>query len=159
MIVLYSFDGLVQVIHLDHLLLVGGVVLMGGVWWSARDLMPLLGYARWFDAKSAVERATISADVQGVDVGKNFRDAPEVSGNRGPKRQNYRLTRYAAYLVAMNGNGCRRFRFSGGDAGMWVVLVSGWPAWVALPDQGRGADFVHFEHFPHHQPLPSPTRD
>lgn len=75
----------------------------GEDFWSARDLMPLLGYgADWRNMNAALERAMASADAQGTNVGNLFVDATEKTGGR--PRKNYRLTRYAAYLVAMNGD-------------------------------------------------------
>lgn len=75
----------------------------GEEFWSARDLMPLLGYgADWRNMNAALERAMVSADAQGANVGSLFVDATEKTGGR--PRKNYRLTRYAAYLVAMNGD-------------------------------------------------------
>ena len=40
----------------------------------------------------------------GVSVVENFTGTSKVSGSRGPAQQDYCLTRYAAYLVAMNGD-------------------------------------------------------
>lgn len=75
-----------------------------GEFWSARELMPLLGYSRWTDFRPTVERACVAAENSGVNSRENFRTAPSVSGARGPAGQNFHLTRYAAYLVAMNGD-------------------------------------------------------
>lgn len=74
----------------------------GTEYWSARDLMPLLGYPRWNEMKPAIERAKLTAANQGHSVDDLFRVNPEKSGGR--PREDYHLTRYAAYLVAMNGD-------------------------------------------------------
>lgn len=77
-----------------------------GEWWSARELMPLLGYSRWESFDDAVSRASVSAANAGVD-GDHFRGVPRVieGGRWGTQTvQDYRLTRYGAYLVAMNGD-------------------------------------------------------
>ncbi len=77
-----------------------------GEHWSARELMPLLGYVRWESFDDAIKRASISATNSGV-AGDHFRDVPKVieGGRWGTQTvQDYRLTRYAAYLVAMNGD-------------------------------------------------------
>ena len=42
-------------------------------YWSARNLMPLLGYDRWENFSQAIDRAKIAAEVQGQDVEKLFR--------------------------------------------------------------------------------------
>ncbi|GAA1453375.1 phage antirepressor KilAC domain-containing protein [Nesterenkonia lacusekhoensis] len=75
----------------------------GNEFWAARDLMPLLGYgADWRNFREAIDRAKSTAESQGQPVPALFVDATEKTGGR--PRQNYRLTRYAAYLVAMNGD-------------------------------------------------------
>lgn len=76
----------------------------GSEFWSARDLMPLLGYDKWSNFQSGIERATVTASNQGVDIARNFAEAGKVSGARGPAQQDFHLTRFAAYLVAMNGD-------------------------------------------------------
>ena len=73
-------------------------------WWSARDLMPLLGYEEWRRFDGAIDRAKSAAANQHLDVTSNFGDSAKVSGTRGPAQKDYRLSRYAAYLVAMNGD-------------------------------------------------------
>lgn len=78
----------------------------GAEYWSARDLMPLMGYPRWNEFKIPLERAMKSAEVQGAGVENNFRGSTEVKkpGRRGPAGEDFHLTRFAAYLVAMNGD-------------------------------------------------------
>ncbi|MGA5869285.1 hypothetical protein [Streptomyces cinereoruber] len=71
--------------------------------WSARDLQPLMGYARWNDFQRAIERAVSSAANTGHDVDLLFRASPEKETGGRP-RMNYQLSRMAAYLVAMNGD-------------------------------------------------------
>lgn len=75
----------------------------GTEYWSARDLMPLLGYEQWRRFGDSIERAKLTASNQGYDVEKGFcRLRQEVE--LGRPREDYHLTRYAAYLVAMNGD-------------------------------------------------------
>lgn len=74
----------------------------GSEYWSARDLMPLLGYDRWDRVPEVVERASASASASGHDAGTLFRASSEKSGGR--PRENYELARFACYLVAMNGD-------------------------------------------------------
>ncbi len=72
-------------------------------YWSARDLMPLLGYERWESFADAIERARVAARNSGADPDQAFSGRRE-EGTGGRPRADYRLTRYAAYLVAMNGD-------------------------------------------------------
>lgn len=71
--------------------------------WSARDLMPMLGYDKWERFADAIERAMITAQLQGVDVPQAFSRHRE-EGTGGRPRDNFYLSRFAAYLVAMNGD-------------------------------------------------------
>lgn len=73
----------------------------GREYWSARDLMPLLGYEKWERFADAIDRAKIAAYNSGYDVSQNFPTAGKVSGTRGPAQADYHLSRYACYLVAM----------------------------------------------------------
>ena len=74
----------------------------GAEHWSARDLMPLMGYPRWNDFQVPLKRAMKSAEVQGQDAQTLFRGSTEKTSGR--PRENFHLTRFAAYLVAMNGD-------------------------------------------------------
>lgn len=73
-----------------------------GEWWSARDLMPLLGYRRWEDFRNAIERARLSIGNTGQDADPHASERSEPIGKT--ERVNYRLTRYGAYMAAMNGD-------------------------------------------------------
>nr|WP_073444594.1 BRO family protein [Streptomyces yunnanensis] len=74
-----------------------------GEHWSARDLQPLMGYARWNEFQRALERAATAATNTGQDAEQLFRRSPDNSTGGRP-RMDYHLSRYAAYLVAMNGD-------------------------------------------------------
>lgn len=75
--------------------------------WLARDLQPLLGYARWENFQVAINRAVESCKTQGVNVDDHFREVTKmVTLGSGATRevQDYMLTRYACYLIAQNGD-------------------------------------------------------
>ena len=76
----------------------------GSHYWSARELMPLLGYDKWERMEGVVERAIVAMNNQGqAEEGERHASRLwEPSGNT--ERVNYRLTRYGAYMVAMNGD-------------------------------------------------------
>lgn len=74
----------------------------GSEWWSARDLMIPLGYAKWERFADVIERAIASAQATGHDVEQAFSRLREKGFGR--PGVDYRLTRYAAYLIAMNGD-------------------------------------------------------
>ncbi|MFF7411619.1 BRO family protein [Streptomyces lydicus] len=73
-----------------------------GEYWSARELQPLMGYARWNDFQRALERAVAAAANTGQHVEELFRRCPEKTGGR--PRMDFHLTRAAAYLLALNGD-------------------------------------------------------
>lgn len=79
----------------------------GSEWWSARDLMPLMGYDQWRRFAGAVERARVSAEAQGQIVENHFAAAGKmvkIGSSATREAADYRLTRFACYLVAMNGD-------------------------------------------------------
>lgn len=73
----------------------------GGEEWSARELMPLLGYgADWRNFADAIDRARRSA--ANVELEGLFVDVTEKTAGR--PRADVLLTRHACYLIAMNGD-------------------------------------------------------
>lgn len=71
--------------------------------WSARDLMPLLGYSTWQKFTEAVDRAKEACKAAGQDISNHFLPAPVKSSGGRPK-EDYFLTRQACYLIAQNGD-------------------------------------------------------
>ena len=75
--------------------------------WFARDLQKVLGYARWENFQTAINRAVESCNTQGVNVEDHFREVTKmVKLGSGAEREvkDYMLTRYACYLIAQNGD-------------------------------------------------------
>jgi len=75
----------------------------GNEWWSARDLMPLLGYESYRRMADAVDRAKATAYNQGLSETELFAAAVKKSSGGRPA-EDVHLARFAAYLVAMNGD-------------------------------------------------------
>jgi len=73
-----------------------------GEYWMARDLMPLLGYVRWERFEDSIERARGSMTASGQTADLHASRRREASGST--ERANYKLTRYGAYMIAMNGD-------------------------------------------------------
>jgi len=79
----------------------------GTEFWSARELMPLLGYEKWERFADTITRATLAASNSGIDTASAFVQVTELpsAGNLGKvQRIDYRLSRYACYLTAINGD-------------------------------------------------------
>jgi DNA-damage-inducible protein D len=71
-------------------------------YWLARTLMPHLGYPRWNEFKAAIERASCSCANTQNDVAMHF--SVLTLKSQGRPSLDYKLSRYACYLVAMNGD-------------------------------------------------------
>jgi DNA-damage-inducible protein D len=79
----------------------------GGEYWMARDLQGPLGYVRWENFEDVINKACMACESSGVDPDNHIlqtaKMVPIGSGaQRG--RGDYYLSRYGAYLVAMNGD-------------------------------------------------------
>lgn len=75
----------------------------GTEYWSARDLMPIMGYDSWRRFSEAIARAKVSAELQGHNVLNLFAGAVKKPTGGRPLEDIY-MVRFAAYLVAMNGD-------------------------------------------------------
>ncbi|MDR0762988.1 MAG: hypothetical protein LBF01_00635 [Bacteroidales bacterium] len=93
-----------------------------GEFWSARELMEILQYAKWDNFHRVIKQAMISCKISQQEVSDHFievwkeSDVPVVKksllpdvGKQGTKYRkqkmlDYRLTRYACYLTVMNGD-------------------------------------------------------
>jgi DNA-damage-inducible protein D len=79
-----------------------------GEHWSARDLYKILGYTEWRNFNNVViKRAKKACEKNGQAVSNHFvQSYKAITGGRGAKQQveDVLLSRYAAYLVVMNGD-------------------------------------------------------
>ena len=75
-------------------------------YWNARELMIVLGYKQWRKFEGVITRAMQACAGSGYDISNHFRETSfTVNVGHGYKEvSDYMLTRYACYLVAMNGD-------------------------------------------------------
>jgi DNA-damage-inducible protein D len=79
----------------------------GVTYWLARDIQPLLEYARWENFEAVIERAKTACRTAEQPVENHFRDlTKKVDIGSGTSREikDILLTRYACYLIAQNGD-------------------------------------------------------
>ena len=75
----------------------------GNEYWSARELMPLLGYESWRRFEDSITRAKFTASNQNQPVETLFAGVVKKSEGGRPA-EDVHLARFACYLVAMNGD-------------------------------------------------------
>ncbi|MGB6597385.1 MAG: BRO family protein [Candidatus Acidiferrum sp.] len=74
----------------------------GGRFWYARDFMEMLGYETMQSFEQAINRAIGTCTTLGIPVLENFEQCSrEINGEQ---LSDYKLSRFACYLVAMNGD-------------------------------------------------------
>lgn len=78
-----------------------------GEYWLARELQLELGYKNWREFNDSIERAMIACKNSSQAASDHFVHAPKmIKAGKGATRDvdDYRLTRYACYLIGMNGD-------------------------------------------------------
>jgi DNA-damage-inducible protein D len=76
-------------------------------YWEARELMSVLGYTRWENFEEVVKKAQIASINSGQDVDNHFRKSTKiitVGYNTAREFRDWKLDRYACYLIAQNGD-------------------------------------------------------
>ena len=83
----------------------------GVEYWEARELMPLLGYTKWENFESVIDKAKSACRESGQNISDHFPDARKmIILAQGTVKQaireivNFWLSRYACYLIAQNGD-------------------------------------------------------
>lgn len=76
-------------------------------YWEARELLPILGYENWQKAEEVIARAARACINSGQEVDNHFNRTVkmvEIGSNTVREVRNYKLDRYACYLIAQNGD-------------------------------------------------------
>ena len=75
--------------------------------WYARELQPALGYAEWRNFQGSIEKARLSCQTVTGQATNHFVDVNKmvaIGSGTSRKIQDIKLTRYACYLIAQNGD-------------------------------------------------------
>ena len=78
-------------------------------YWSARELMIVLGYSSWDKFKHIIKKALIACENSNISVDECFSHLGKTSkmpngGEKFVEDYDYILNRYACYLIAQNGS-------------------------------------------------------
>ena len=76
-------------------------------YWLARELQTILDYSQWRNFKEAIERAKLACKNSGFEPEDHFADVSkmvELGSGAERKIDDYMLSRYACYLIVMNGD-------------------------------------------------------
>lgn len=79
----------------------------GREFWIAREYMPVLDYSKWQNFEKVINRAQTACRESGGDVNKHFGLLTSVTQTGKGRQQeiiDYKLSRFACYLIAMNGD-------------------------------------------------------
>ena len=79
----------------------------GVEFWYARELMKILEYNKWENFEKVINKAKDACKNSGISVFEHFPDVRKLSkraNNAEIEIKDYKLTRYACYLIAQNGD-------------------------------------------------------
>jgi DNA-damage-inducible protein D len=79
----------------------------GAEYWFARELAPVLEYVQWRNFERVIDRAMLACRNSGFEISDQFAGVSKlVEHGSGAKREiiDYRLSRYACYLIVQNGD-------------------------------------------------------
>lgn len=78
----------------------------GTEYWTARELAPVLDYAKWENFYKVIKRAMIACENSGRSVSDDFPEVRKIveAGATRKTISDYELSRYACYLIVQNGD-------------------------------------------------------
>lgn len=79
----------------------------GVEFWYARELMPILQYSNWQNFEKIINKAKMSCQNSDISMFEHFIDVNKLSkraNNAEVEINDHKLTRYACYLIAQNGD-------------------------------------------------------
>ena len=93
-----NYDVFESIKHIDEL---------GFEYWFARELMPVLEYSNWQNFEKIIDKSKISCENSDISVLEHFIDVSKtiiMPKNASKQICDYKLSRYACYLIAQNGD-------------------------------------------------------
>lgn len=79
----------------------------GNEYWLARELQNILEYTQWRRFENVINKAKFACENSNIKVDEHFADVGkmvDIGSNTKRITKDYRLTRYACYLIAQNGD-------------------------------------------------------
>ena len=78
----------------------------GNEYWEARELQKALEYKEWRNFKKSIEKARVSCKISIYKVSDHFVEVNKMvkTGDSYRKIEDYKLSRYACYLIVQNGD-------------------------------------------------------
>lgn len=79
----------------------------GMEFWYARELAPVLEYAKWDNFRKVIDKAMLACKNSGFEIADHFPEVGKMVGlGSGSQRRlkDYMLSRYACYLIMQNGD-------------------------------------------------------
>ena len=79
----------------------------GNEYWYARELQYILGYNQWRSINDLIKRAKVACKESDNNIHDHFavqRKMVDIGSNTQREVLDYKLSRYACYLIVMNGN-------------------------------------------------------
>ena len=80
---------------------------LGNEYWNARELIRVLNYSNWQNFEKIIDKAKISCENSSISSLEHFIDVSKtiiMSKNAFKNIKDYKLSRYACYLIAQNGD-------------------------------------------------------
>jgi len=77
----------------------------GTEYWYARELMTALEYSKWQKFNNVIEKATIACNTSKNNINDHFTQVDkmvDIGSNTSRKINDYKLSRYACYLIVQN---------------------------------------------------------
>ena len=94
----YDGQSFEEIKHIDE---------FGGEYWYGRELMKVLQYSNWQNFEKIINKAKISCENSDIRAFEHFTDVSKLSkrnNNAEVLINDYKLSRYACYLIAQNGD-------------------------------------------------------